>query len=184
MMLPILNQAALFLEDAIEIESTTSAVEELKTWLDAILNRPLFIIGGTSITIGLIIALILRYLYKKFGTGKLVKTQALAIKKLEAENEIERNRNAELETRVQTLEAKTNIITKNSDNKKIRDAYYIKIEPVKAEYQTKIPTALNNRKKKFKIKVKKQKEEVVSKSLASISDTAVSALNEVINNGK
>ena len=162
------------LEALVEFEEvSSSATQELHQWLEAIFNHPIVTICGCTITIGLILSIFIKIIITRFGVGKVANQQAQIIEKQNAEIALLKQDKANMEAQLKTLNAKMDVVTKYSPNKRVRDAHLIHYEPIDVEV-VEIPTY----KKKVKIKVRKHTPQ------AKISAQAVDVLKDVINNGK
>lgn len=160
-----------FLEEIANVDS--SAVEQIIDYITKLLNTQVITIGGTTLTIGLIIASLIRFFVPK---NKIIANQEKAIANLEAENIQLKEINNELEARVVTLEEKMNVVVENTPNKKVKEAKDIRITPQQVIKISNLNATTSNRKvnKKIKIKVKK----------SSNNENVVSNFNgEVVSNG-
>lgn len=160
-----------FLEEIANVDS--SAVEQIIDYITKLLNTQVITIGGTTLTIGLIIASLIRFFVPK---NKIIINQEKAIANLEAENIQLKEINNELEARVVTLEEKMNVVVENTPNKKVKEAKDIRITPQQVIKISNLNATTSNRKvnKKIKIKVKK----------SSNNENVVSNFNgEVVSNG-
>lgn len=160
-----------FLEEIANVDS--SAVEQIIDYITKILNTQVITIGGTTLTIGLIIASLIRFFVPK---NKIIINQEKAIANLEAENIQLKEINNDLEARVITLEEKMNVVVENTPNKKVKEAKDIRITPQQVIKISNLNATTSNRKvnKKIKIKVKK----------SSNNENVVSNFNgEVVSNG-
>lgn len=160
-----------FLEEIANVDS--SAVEQIIDYITKILNTQVITIGGTTLTIGLIIASLIRFFVPK---NKIIINQEKAIANLEAENIQLKEINNDLEARVITLEEKMNVVVENTPNKKVKEAKDIRITPQKVIKISNLNATTSNRKvnKKIKIKIKK----------SSNNENVVSNFNgEVVSNG-
>ena len=150
-----------FLEEIANVDS--SAVEQIIDYITKLLNTQVITIGGTTLTIGLIIASLIRFFVPK---NKIIINQEKAIANLEAENTQLKEINNDLEARVITLEEKMNVVVENTPNKKVKEAKDILITPQQVIKISNLNATTSNRKvnKKIKIKVKKSSnnENVVS----------------------
>lgn len=160
-----------FLEEIANVDS--SAVEQIIDYITKLLNTQVITIGGTTLTIGLIIASLIRFFVPK---NKIIINQEKAIANLEAENTQLKEINNDLEARVITLEEKMNVVVENTPNKKVKEAKDILITPQQVIKISNLNATTSNRKvnKKIKIKVKK----------LSNNENVVSNCNgEVVSNG-
>lgn len=160
-----------FLEEIANVDS--SAVEQIIDYITKLLNTQVITIGGTTLTIGLIIASLIRFFVPK---NKIIINQEKAIANLEAENTQLKEINNDLEARVITLEEKMNVVVENTPNKKVKEAKDILITPQQVIKISNLNATTSNRKvnKKIKIKVKK----------SSNNENVVSNCNgEVVSNG-
>lgn len=160
-----------FLEEIANVDS--SAVEQIIDYITKLLNTQVITIGGTTLTIGLIIASLIRFFVPK---NKIITNQEKAIANLEAENIQLKEINNDLEARVITLEEKMNVVVENTPNKKVKEAKDIRITPQQVIKISNLNATTSNRKvnKKIKIKVKK----------SSNNENVVSNFNgEVVSNG-
>lgn len=160
-----------FLEEIANVDS--SAVEQIIDYITKLLNTQVITIGGTTLTIGLIIASLIRFFVPK---NKIIINQEKAIANLEAENTQLKEINNDLEARVITLEEKMNVVVENTPNKKVKEAKDIRITPQQVIKISNLNATTSNRKvnKKIKIKVKK----------SSNNENVVSNFNgEVVSNG-
>ena len=160
-----------FLEEIANVDS--SAVEQIIDYITKLLNTQVITIGGTTLTIGLIIASLIRFFVPK---NKIIINQEKAIANLEAENTQLKEINNDLEARVITLEEKMNVVVENTPNKKVKEAKDILITPQQVIKISNLNATTSNRKvnKKIKIKVKK----------SSKNENVVSNFNgEVVSNG-
>lgn len=160
-----------FLEEIANVDS--SAVEQIIDYITKLLNTQVITIGGTTLTIGLIIASLIRFFVPK---NKIITNQEKAIANLEAENIQLKEINNDLQARVITLEEKMNVVVENTPNKKVKEAKDIRITPQQVIKISNINATTSNRKvnKKIKIKVKK----------SSNNENVVSNFNgEVVSNG-
>lgn len=160
-----------FLEEIANVDS--SAVEQIIDYITKLLNTQVITIGGTTLTIGLIIASLIRFFVPK---NKIIINQEKAIANLEAENIQLKEINNDLEARVITLEEKMNVVVENTPNKKVKEAKDIRITPQQVIKISNLNATTSNRKvnKKIKIKVKK----------SSNNENVVSNFNgEVVSNG-
>ncbi len=160
-----------FLEEIANVDS--SAVEQIIDYITKLLNTQVITIGGTTLTIGLIIASLIRFFVPK---NKIIINQEKAIANLEAENTQLKEINNDLEARVITLEEKMNVVVENTPNKKVKEAKDILITPQQVIKISNLNATTSNRKvnKKIKIKVKK----------SSNNENVVSNFNgEVVSNG-
>ena len=141
-----------FLEEIANVDS--SAVEQIIDYITKLLNTQVITIGGTTLTIGLIIASLIRFFVPK---NKIIINQEKAIANLEAENTQLKEINNDLEARVITLEEKMNVVVENTPNKKVKEAKDILITPQQVIKISNLNATTSNRKvnKKIKIKVKK-----------------------------
>lgn len=160
-----------FLEEIANVDS--SAVEQIIDYITKLLNTQVITIGGTTLTIGLIIASLIRFFVPK---NKIIINQEKTIANLEAENIQLKEINNDLEARVITLEEKMNVVVENTPNKKVKEAKDIRITPQQVIKISKLTATTSNKKlnKKIKIKVKK----------SSKNENVVSNFNgEVVSNG-
>ena len=160
-----------FLEEIANVDS--SAVEQIIDYITKLLNTQVITIGGTTLTIGLIIASLIRFFVPK---NKIIINQEKTIANLEAENTQLKEINNDLEARVITLEEKMNVVVENTPNKKVKEAKDILITPQQVIKISNLNATTSNRKvnKKIKIKVKK----------SSNNENVVSNCNgEVVSNG-
>ena len=141
-----------FLEEIANVDS--SAVEQIIDYITKLLNTQVITIGGTTLTIGLIIASLIRFFVPK---NKIIINQEKAIANLEAENTQLKEINNDLEARAITLEEKMNVVVENTPNKKVKEAKDILITPQQVIKISNLNATTSNRKvnKKIKIKVKK-----------------------------
>lgn len=160
-----------FLEEIANVDS--SAVEQIIDYITKLLNTQVITIGGTTLTIGLIIASLIRFFVPK---NKIIINQEKTIANLETENIQLKEINNDLEARVITLEEKMNVVVENTPNKKVKEAKDIRITPQQVIKISNLNATTSNRKvnKKIKIKVKK----------SSNNENVVSNFNgEVVSNG-
>ena len=156
-MISILNLAlvAALAEEPATQPIDTTAVDKVLEMIQKILDTNLVTIGGVTITIGAFIFAILKFFLPK---NKVVDGQSAIIEKQEKEIELLKEEKAQNEARIATLEAKVDVITQNTPNKRVRDANTIRIEPEK-------PSLIDYtagkvaRRKKYKVRVKKAVEE-------------------------
>lgn len=119
-------------------------------WIVEILNTQVFVVGTTSITIGCIVALILRWF---FPNNKIINNQNTTIDILETENETLRNANEQLIADVETLKRQMDVVLSYSQNKHYKEARNL---ATLNEVQDVIQENINNLiKKTKKIKIKK-----------------------------
>lgn len=153
------------LEDTPSIDTT--AVDQLFAWLQKILNTNLITIGGTTLTVGLLIVATIKFLFPK---NKIIINQESTISQLEEENAALKETAVKQEARIKTLEEQMAVVVANTPNKKVQAAKDIKIDPASVVVIS--ANVTKNTKKKVKVKVKKA------------VDTAVNTLESgVVSNG-
>lgn len=141
--------------DGTTIEESKTAVETFFNWVIELLNTPLLVIGGSTITGAVILGLVIKALIKHSAVVKTNVSQKEEIAVLNEEMLMVKAKLKNHEARTQTLEKKADVITKYTPNKKIHDAYKIKVE------ETELETPIEQPKKVIKVKVKKGTKEVV-----------------------
>lgn len=143
--------------DETTIEESKTAVETFFNWVIELLNTPLFVVGGSTITGAVILGLLIKALIKHSAVVKTNVSQKEEIAVLNEEMLMLKAKIKNHEARTQTLEKKADVITKYTPNKKIHDAYKIKVEESELEQLQPIEQP----KKVIKVKVKKDTKEVV-----------------------
>lgn len=145
----MLNLLVNFLDDAQSID--TSAVDKVFEWIKHILNTNLVTIGGTTLTVGLLLVALIKFFFPK---NKIVAEQEVEIVSLKAENNLLKDDIERKEARLETLESQMSVVLNNNPNKKVRDARYIKVSPQQT-YSRFSNIDYKHRKKKVRVKVKK-----------------------------
>lgn len=144
------------LGDALE-ETTdaTTAVETMLKYIKEFFETPIVTVGGTTLTIGLLIFAILKFFLPKNAT---ITNQEKTIDELQEENTELKESNADLKARVETLEAQMNVVVTNTPNTKVRAAKDLKIAPAEVK-----PLNANVTKtmRKVKVKVKKKAKKLI-----------------------
>ena len=127
----------------------TSAVDQVLDAITKILNTELCVVGGTTLTVGLLVVALLKFFIPKdkevARLEVIIDNQEAIIENLEKEND-------DKEARIQTLEARQNVIIENTPNKRVRDCKDIVITSDQVK-----TTRLNATRmiKRIKVKVKK-----------------------------
>lgn len=139
----------IILEETVEAIDTT-AVDKMLEWLKTILETPIATIGGTTLTVGLLIFAVIKFIFPK---NKIIANQETTIDQLEKENEKLKETATIQEARIATLEAQMKVVTENTPNKRVQGAKTIRIEP---QQVTAIKAnATRNVKRRVKVKVAK-----------------------------
>lgn len=126
-----------------------SAVDQVLDAITKIFNTELCVVGGTTLTVGLLVVALLKFFIPKdkevARLEVIIDNQEAIIENLEKDND-------EKEARIQTLEARQNVIIENTPNKRVRDCKDIVITSDQVK-----TTRLNATRmiKKIKVKVKK-----------------------------
>lgn len=133
-----------------------SAVDQVLEVITKIFNTELCVVGGTTLTVGLLVVALLKFFIPKdkevARLETIINNQEEIIETLEKEND-------DKEARIQTLEARQNVIIENTPNKRVRDCKDIVITSDQIK-----KTQLNATRlvKKIRVKVKNKKGDAVN----------------------
>lgn len=138
----------------------TTAVDEIIKKITEFLSIPVVTIGGTTLTIGLIIVALIKFFFPK---NAIIKNQEETISQLNEENKTLKQKQVENEARIATLEQQVGVVLEFTPNKRVQEAKAIKVLPE----QVLIIDANAATKRRVKVKIKK----------------AANAVTEAITNG-
>ena len=125
-------------------------IESCVEWLKELLNTEVFTYGTTTLTIGYIIFLIIKWI---IPNNKIINNQESTITILDEENQKLKETNEQLIKDVETLKKQMDVVLSNSQNKKYKEAK--NIELLVQTYNEIKPNVTELIKKAKKIKIKK-----------------------------
>ena len=125
-------------------------IQSCVEWIKELLNTEVFTYGTTTLTIGYIIFLIIKWIVPN---NKIINNQESTITILDDENQKLKATNEQLIKDVETLRKQMDVVLSNSQNKKYKEAK--NIETLIQTYNEIKPNVTELIKKAKKIKIKK-----------------------------